>query len=266
VSRRTADPGSDRLDQRGRQGTRIATVLVGACHQGRLRCRPRRWSISWITRRRRHSSLRMLASDQEPVRGYRRGGCSKWHEEGIDQLPDPSGSFSPDVTSRPGYLRHRDRHRPPATTQRGEALVSGMGHGGFPPRSVTISIRPGFEYAACGCSAGIPVWNLGDSRRLRGKRRRHQDQRACGRPVRSCSRSASAANNIACPTAFCAVGEFRCPAIFDASAAPASLSEAAPPRLQASLGATWIGLVACGRAQGRRGPTVRKAWDFVAHL
>ena len=215
----------------------------------------------------RHSSLRMLRAIKNRFGATDEVGCFEMHEEGIDELSDPSGLF---VTGRdiavPGTcVTVTVTGRRPLLSEVQALISPSSNNGGSGRRSVTDldSSRVSMLLAVLGRHADI---NLVD-----------RDVYAASvggikitEPAVDLSivlAMASASAGIALPSHFCAIGEVSLSGdIRRVSSAQRRMSEAARlgfKRIIVPTGTDW------SRISGlhvREAPTVRSAWDVVAHL
>jgi DNA repair protein RadA/Sms len=248
----------------------IATVLVGHVTKDGSIAGPRALEhlvdVVLYFEGDRHSSLRMLRAIKNRFGATDEVGCFEMHEEGIDQLPDPSGLFltGRDITVPGTCVTVTVTGRRPLLSEV-QALVSRMGHGGSGRRSVTDldTSRVNMLLAVLGRHTGL---NLGD----RDVYTASVGGIKVSEPAVDLSillAIASAAHDIALPSHFCAVGEVSLSGdIRRVSSTQRRLSEAARLGFKRALvphGSEWSHVAGLKVVEA---PTVRKAWDFVAHL
>ena len=137
----------------------------------------------------RHSSLRLIAGGQEPLRRQpTRSGCFEMREDGIAGLADPSGLFLSRRNER-GGRDLRDGHR----SKGGGALLltevqslgqSGNGYRRFPPGGRSpIWTPPGWPWSwpFCPNTARVPLGRVRRLRRQRGRVARRPNPRPTSR-------------------------------------------------------------------------------------
>jgi DNA repair protein RadA/Sms len=248
----------------------IATVLVGHVTKDGSIAGPRALEhlvdVVLYFEGDRHSSLRMLRAIKNRYGATDEVGCFEMHEEGIDELPDPSGLFltGRDIAVPGTCVTVTVTGRRPLLSEV-QSLVSAVGHGGSPRRSVTDldSSRVNMLLAVLGRHAGV---NLAE-----------RDVYAASvggikitEPAVDLAvllAIASAAQGIALPSQLCALGEVSLSGdIRRVSSTQRRLSEAARLGFKKALvphGSEWSHIAGLRVVEA---PTVARAWDFVAQL
>jgi DNA repair protein RadA/Sms len=248
----------------------IATVLVGHVTKDGSIAGPRALEhlvdVVLYFEGDRHSSLRMLRAIKNRYGATDEVGCFEMHEEGIDELPDPSGLFltGRDIAVPGTCVTVTVTGRRPLLSEV-QSLVSAVGHGGSPRRSVTDldSSRVNMLLAVLGRHAGI---NLAE-----------RDVYAASvggikitEPAIDLAvllAIASGAQGIALPSQLCALGEVSLSGdIRRVSSTQRRLSEAARLGFKKALvphGSEWSHIAGLRVVEA---PTVARAWDFVAQL
>jgi DNA repair protein RadA/Sms len=248
----------------------IATVLVGHVTKDGSIAGPRALEhlvdVVLYFEGDRHSSLRLLRSIKNRYGATDEVGCFEMHEEGIDELPDPSGLFvsTRDIAVPGTCVTVTVTGRRPLLSEV-QALVAASGYGGSARRSVTDldSSRVSMLLAVLSRHAGV---NLAE-----------RDVYAAsvgGIKITEPSVDlaillaiASAANDIALPATLCAIGEVSLSGdIRRVSSVQRRLSEAGRLGFRKALvpqGSDWSRLPGL---QVVEVPTVHKAWSFVAQL
>jgi DNA repair protein RadA/Sms len=246
----------------------IATVLVGHVTKDGSIAGPRALEhlvdVVLYFEGDRHSSLRMLRAIKNRYGATDEVGCFEMHEEGIDELPDPSGLFltGRDIAVPGTCVTVTVTGRRPLLSEV-QSLVSAVGHGGSPRRSVTDldSSRVNMLLAVLGRHAGV---NLAD-----------RDVYAASvggikitEPAVDLAvllAIASAGQGIALPSQLCALGEVSLSGdIRRVSSTQRRLSEAARLGFKKALvphGSEWSHIAGLRVVEA---PTVARAWDFVA--
>jgi DNA repair protein RadA/Sms len=246
----------------------IATVLVGHVTKDGSIAGPRALEhlvdVVLYFEGDRHSSLRMLRAIKNRYGATDEVGCFEMHEEGIDELPDPSGLFltGRDIAVPGTCVTVTVTGRRPLLSEV-QSLVSAVGHGGSPRRSVTDldSSRVNMLLAVLGRHAGV---NLAD-----------RDVYAASvggikitEPAVDLAvllAIASAGQGIALPSQLCALGEVSLSGdIRLVSSTQRRLSEAARLGFKKALvphGSEWSHIAGLRVVEA---PTVARAWDFVA--
>jgi DNA repair protein RadA/Sms len=249
----------------------IATVLVGHVTKDGSIAGPRALEhlvdVVLYFEGDRHSSLRLLRAIKNRFGATDEVGCFEMHEEGIDELPDPSGLFvsSRDIAVPGTCVTVTVTGRRPLLSEVQSLVASGYGNGGSARRSVTDldASRVNMLLAVLGRHAGV---QLGD-----------RDVYAAsvgGIKITEPSVDlaillavASAASDIALPSTLCAIGEVSLSGdIRRVSSVQRRLSEASRLGFRKALvphGSDWSQLAGMKVVEV---PTVARAWDFVAQL
>jgi DNA repair protein RadA/Sms len=250
----------------------IATVLVGHVTKDGSIAGPRALEhlvdVVLYFEGDRHSSLRMLRAIKNRYGATDEVGCFEMHEEGIDELADPSGLFlsSRDIAVPGTCVTVTVTGRRPLVSEvQSLVAAAGYGNGGSARRSVTDldTSRVNMLLAVLG---------------------RHASLQLSDRDVYAASVGgikitepsvdlavllaiASAASEIALPSTLCAIGEVSLSGdIRRVSSVQRRLSEAARLGFRRALvphGSDWSQLPGMKVIEV---PTVAKAWDFVAQL
>jgi len=249
----------------------IATVLVGHVTKDGSIAGPRALEhlvdVVLYFEGDRHSSLRLLRAIKNRFGATDEVGCFEMHEEGIDELPDPSGLFvsSRDIAVPGTCVTVTVTGRRPLLSEVQSLVASSYGNGGSARRSVTDldASRVNMLLAVLGRHAGV---QLGD-----------RDVYAAsvgGIKITEPSVDlaillavASAASDIALPSTLCAIGEVSLSGdIRRVSSVQRRLSEASRLGFRKALvphGSDWSQLAGMKVVEV---PTVTRAWDFVAQL
>jgi DNA repair protein RadA/Sms len=248
----------------------IATVLVGHVTKDGSIAGPRALEhlvdVVLYFEGDRHSSLRMLRAIKNRFGATDEVGCFEMHEEGIDQLPDPSGLFltGRDIAVPGTCVTVTVTGRRPLLSEV-QSLVSGMGHGGSGRRSVTDldSSRVNMLLAVLSRHAAMPLAD--------------RDVYAASVGGIKVTEPAvdlavllaigSAAKQTALPAHLCAIGEVSLSGdIRRVSSTQRRLSEAARLGFRKVLvphGSEWSHVPGLKVVEAA---TVRQAWNFVAQL
>lgn len=248
----------------------IATVLVGHVTKDGSIAGPRALEhlvdVVLYFEGDRHSSLRLLRSIKNRYGATDEVGCFEMHEEGIDELTDPSGLFvsTRDIAVPGTCVTVTVTGRRPLLSEV-QSLVASSGYGGSARRSVTDldSSRVNMLLAVLGRHAGVQL--------------AERDVYAAsvgGIKITEPSVDlaillaiASAASDIALPATMCAIGEVSLSGdIRRVSSVQRRLSEAGRLGFRKALvphGSDWSHLPGMKVVEVA---TVAKAWDFVAHL
>ena len=249
----------------------IATVLVGHVTKDGSIAGPRALEhlvdVVLYFEGDRHSSLRLLRAIKNRFGATDEVGCFEMHEEGIDELPDPSGLFvsSRDIAVPGTCVTVTVTGRRPLLSEVQSLVASSYGNGGSARRSVTDldASRVNMLLAVLGRHAGV---QLGD-----------RDVYAAsvgGIKITEPSVDlaillaiASAASDIALPSTLCAIGEVSLSGdIRRVSSVQRRLSEAGRLGFRKALvphGSDWSQVAGMKVVEV---PTVTRAWDFVAQL
>ncbi len=249
----------------------IATVLVGHVTKDGSIAGPRALEhlvdVVLYFEGDRHSSLRLLRAIKNRFGATDEVGCFEMHEEGIDELPDPSGLFvsSRDIAVPGTCVTVTVTGRRPLLSEVQSLVAASYGNGGSARRSVTDldASRVNMLLAVLGRHAGV---QLGD-----------RDVYAAsvgGIKITEPSVDlavllaiASAASDIALPSTLCAIGEVSLSGdIRRVSSVQRRLSEASRLGFRKALvphGSDWSQLAGMKVVEV---PTVTRAWDFVAQL
>ncbi|MBV9821422.1 MAG: DNA repair protein RadA [Actinobacteria bacterium] len=249
----------------------IATVLVGHVTKDGSIAGPRALEhlvdVVLYFEGDRHSSLRLLRAIKNRFGATDEVGCFEMHEEGIDELPDPSGLFvsSRDIAVPGTCVTVTVTGRRPLLSEVQSLVAANHGNGGSARRSVTDldASRVNMLLAVLGRHAGV---QLGD-----------RDVYAAsvgGIKITEPSVDlaillavASAASDIALPSTLCAIGEVSLSGdIRRVSSVQRRLSEASRLGFRKALvphGSDWSQLAGMKVVEV---PTVARAWDFVAQL
>jgi len=249
----------------------IATVLVGHVTKDGSIAGPRALEhlvdVVLYFEGDRHSSLRMLRAIKNRYGATDEVGCFEMHEEGIDELPDPSGLFvsTRDIAVPGTCVTVTVTGRRPLLSEVQSLVAAAYGNGGSARRSVTDldASRVNMLLAVLGRHAGV---QLGE-----------RDVYAAsvgGIKITEPSVDlaillaiASAASDIALPSTLCAIGEVSLSGdIRRVSSVQRRLSEASRLGFRRALvphGSDWSQLAGMKVIEV---PTVARAWDFVAQL
>ncbi len=249
----------------------IATVLVGHVTKDGSIAGPRALEhlvdVVLYFEGDRHSSLRMLRAIKNRYGATDEVGCFEMHEEGIDELPDPSGLFvsTRDIAVPGTCVTVTVTGRRPLLSEVQSLVAAGYGNGGSARRSVTDldASRVNMLLAVLGRHAGV---QLGE-----------RDVYAAsvgGIKITEPSVDlaillaiASAASDVALPSTLCAIGEVSLSGdIRRVSSVQRRLSEASRLGFRRALvphGSDWSQLAGMKVIEV---PTVARAWDFVAQL
>ena len=249
----------------------IATVLVGHVTKDGSIAGPRALEhlvdVVLYFEGDRHSSLRLLRAIKNRFGATDEVGCFEMHEEGIDELPDPSGLFvsTRDIAVPGTCVTVTVTGRRPLLSEVQSLVAASYGNGGSARRSVTDldASRVNMLLAVLGRHAGV---QLGD-----------RDVYAAsvgGIKITEPSVDlaillaiASAASDIALPSTLCAIGEVSLSGdIRRVSSVQRRLSEASRLGFRKALvphGSDWSQLAGMKVVEV---PTVARAWDFVAQL
>lgn len=248
----------------------IATVLVGHVTKDGSIAGPRALEhlvdVVLYFEGDRHTSLRMLRAIKNRYGATDEVGCFEMHEEGIDELADPSGLFvsNRDIAVPGTCVTVTVTGRRPLLSEV-QSLVAAYSSAGSARRSVTDldASRVNMLLAVLGRHAGV---QLGD-----------RDVYAAsvgGIKITEPSVDlavllaiASAAKDIALPSTLCAIGEVSLTGdIRRVSSVQRRLSEAGRLGFRKALvpqGSDWSHIAGMKVIEV---PTVSKAWDFVAQL
>jgi DNA repair protein RadA/Sms len=249
----------------------IATVLVGHVTKDGSIAGPRALEhlvdVVLYFEGDRHSSLRMLRAIKNRYGATDEVGCFEMHEEGIDELTDPSGLFvsTRDIAVPGTCVTVTVTGRRPLLSEVQSLVAAAYGNGGSARRSVTDldASRVNMLLAVLGRHAGV---QLGE-----------RDVYAAsvgGIKITEPSVDlaillaiASAASDIALPSTLCAIGEVSLSGdIRRVSSVQRRLSEASRLGFRRALvphGSDWSQLAGMKVIEV---PTVARAWDFVAQL
>jgi DNA repair protein RadA/Sms len=249
----------------------IATVLVGHVTKDGSIAGPRALEhlvdVVLYFEGDRHSSLRMLRAIKNRYGATDEVGCFEMHEEGIDELTDPSGLFvsTRDIAVPGTCVTVTVTGRRPLLSEVQSLVATAYGNGGSARRSVTDldASRVNMLLAVLGRHAGVQL-----------SERDVYAASVGGIKITEPSVDlaillaiASAASDIALPSTLCAIGEVSLSGdIRRVSSVQRRLSEASRLGFRRALvphGSDWSQL------NGMRVievPTVAKAWDFVAQL
>jgi DNA repair protein RadA/Sms len=248
----------------------IATVLVGHVTKDGSIAGPRALEhlvdVVLYFEGDRHSSLRMLRAIKNRFGATDEVGCFEMHEEGIDQLPDPSGLFltGRDIAVPGTCVTVTVTGRRPLLSEV-QALVSAASNGGSGRRAVTDldTSRVNMLLAVLGRHTGLTLTDRDVYAASVGGIKITE-------PAVDLSillAIASAARDIALPNQLCAVGEVSLSGdIRRVSSTQRRLSEAARLGFKRALiphGSEWSHVPGLKVVEAA---TVGKAWDFVAHL
>jgi DNA repair protein RadA/Sms len=249
----------------------IATVLVGHVTKDGSIAGPRALEhlvdVVLYFEGDRHSSLRMLRAIKNRYGATDEVGCFEMHEEGIDELPDPSGLFvsSRDIAVPGTCVTVTVTGRRPLLSEVQSLVAGAYGNGGSARRSVTDldASRVNMLLAVLGRHAGVQL-----------SERDVYAASVGGIKITEPSVDlaillaiASAASEIALPSTLCAIGEVSLSGdIRRVSSVQRRLSEASRLGFRRALvphGSDWSQLAGMKVVEV---PTVAKAWDFVAQL
>lgn len=249
----------------------IATVLVGHVTKDGSIAGPRALEhlvdVVLYFEGDRHSSLRMLRAIKNRYGATDEVGCFEMHEEGIDELADPSGLFvsSRDIAVPGTCVTVTVTGRRPLLSEVQSLVAATANHGGSARRSVTDldTSRVNMLLAVLGRHAGVQL-----------SERDVYAASVGGIKITEPSVDlaillaiASAAREIALPSTLCAIGEVSLSGdIRRVSSVQRRLSEASRLGFRRALvphGSDWSQLAGMKVIEV---PTVAKAWDFVAQL
>jgi DNA repair protein RadA/Sms len=249
----------------------IATVLVGHVTKDGSIAGPRALEhlvdVVLYFEGDRHSSLRMLRAIKNRYGATDEVGCFEMHEEGIDELPDPSGLFvsTRDIAVPGTCVTVTVTGRRPLLSEVQSLVAAAYGNGGSARRSVTDldASRVNMLLAVLGRHAGVQL-----------SERDVYAASVGGIKITEPSVDlaillaiASAASDIALPSTLCAIGEVSLSGdIRRVSSVQRRLSEASRLGFRRALvphGSDWSQLAGMKVIEV---PTVAKAWDFVAQL
>ena len=249
----------------------IATVLVGHVTKDGSIAGPRALEhlvdVVLYFEGDRHSSLRMLRAIKNRYGATDEVGCFEMHEEGIDELPDPSGLFvsSRDIAVPGTCVTVTVTGRRPLLSEVQSLVAAAYGNGGSARRSVTDldASRVNMLLAVLGRHAGVQL-----------SERDVYAASVGGIKITEPSVDlaillaiASAASDIALPSTLCAIGEVSLSGdIRRVSSVQRRLSEASRLGFRRALvphGSDWSQLNGMKVIEV---PTVARAWDFVAQL
>ncbi|HEX8096298.1 DNA repair protein RadA [Jatrophihabitans sp.] len=249
----------------------IATVLVGHVTKDGSIAGPRALEhlvdVVLYFEGDRHSSLRMLRAIKNRYGATDEVGCFEMHEEGIDELTDPSGLFvsTRDIAVPGTCVTVTVTGRRPLLSEVQSLVAAAYGNGGSARRSVTDldASRVNMLLAVLGRHAGVQL-----------SERDVYAASVGGIKITEPSVDlaillaiASAASDIALPSTLCAIGEVSLSGdIRRVSSVQRRLSEASRLGFRRALvphGSDWSQLAGLKVIEV---PTVAKAWDFVAQL
>jgi DNA repair protein RadA/Sms len=249
----------------------IATVLVGHVTKDGSIAGPRALEhlvdVVLYFEGDRHSSLRMLRAIKNRYGATDEVGCFEMHEEGIDELTDPSGLFvsTRDIAVPGTCVTVTVTGRRPLLSEVQSLVAAAYGNGGSARRSVTDldASRVNMLLAVLGRHAGVQL-----------SERDVYAASVGGIKITEPSVDlaillaiASAASDIALPSTLCAIGEVSLSGdIRRVSSVQRRLSEASRLGFRRALvphGSDWSQLNGMKVIEV---PTVAKAWDFVAQL
>ena len=249
----------------------IATVLVGHVTKDGSIAGPRALEhlvdVVLYFEGDRHSSLRMLRAIKNRYGATDEVGCFEMHEEGIDELPDPSGLFvsTRDIAVPGTCVTVTVTGRRPLLSEVQSLVAAAYGNGGSARRSVTDldASRVNMLLAVLGRHAGVQL-----------SERDVYAASVGGIKITEPSVDlaillaiASAASDIALPSTLCAIGEVSLSGdIRRVSSVQRRLSEASRLGFRKALvphGSDWSHLNGMKVIEV---PTVARAWDFVAQL
>jgi DNA repair protein RadA/Sms len=249
----------------------IATVLVGHVTKDGSIAGPRALEhlvdVVLYFEGDRHSSLRMLRAIKNRYGATDEVGCFEMHEEGIDELTDPSGLFvsTRDIAVPGTCVTVTVTGRRPLLSEVQSLVAAAYGNGGSARRSVTDldASRVNMLLAVLGRHAGVQL-----------SERDVYAASVGGIKITEPSVDlaillaiASAANDIALPSTLCAIGEVSLSGdIRRVSSVQRRLSEACRLGFRRALvphGSDWSQLAGMKVIEV---PTVARAWDFVAQL
>jgi len=249
----------------------IATVLVGHVTKDGSIAGPRALEhlvdVVLYFEGDRHSSLRMLRAIKNRYGATDEVGCFEMHEEGIDELTDPSGLFvsTRDIAVPGTCVTVTVTGRRPLLSEVQSLVAAAYGNGGSARRSVTDldASRVNMLLAVLGRHAGVQL-----------SERDVYAASVGGIKITEPSVDlaillaiASAASDIALPSTLCAIGEVSLSGdIRRVSSVQRRLSEASRLGFRRALvphGSDWSQLAGMKVIEV---PTVARAWDFVAQL
>jgi DNA repair protein RadA/Sms len=249
----------------------IATVLVGHVTKDGSIAGPRALEhlvdVVLYFEGDRHSSLRMLRAIKNRYGATDEVGCFEMHEEGIDELTDPSGLFvsTRDIAVPGTCVTVTVTGRRPLLSEVQSLVAAAYGNGGSARRSVTDldASRVNMLLAVLGRHAGVQL-----------SERDVYAASVGGIKITEPSVDlaillaiASAASDIALPSTLCAIGEVSLSGdIRRVSSVQRRLSEASRLGFRRALvphGSDWSQLNGMKIIEV---PTVARAWDFVAQL
>jgi DNA repair protein RadA/Sms len=214
----------------------------------------------------RHSSLRMLRAIKNRYGASDEVGCFEMHEEGIDELPDPSGLFltGRDIAVPGTCVTVTVTGKRPLLTEV-QALVSAASNPGSARRSVTDldTSRVNMLLAVLARHTGLSVIDRDVYAASVGGIKVTEP----AVDLAILLAIASASHNTPLPRHFCAIGEVSLSGdVRRVSSVQRRLSEAARLGFRKAVvpyGSDWTqppGITVL------EAPTVAKAWGFVAHL
>jgi DNA repair protein RadA/Sms len=248
----------------------IATVLVGHVTKDGSIAGPRALEhlvdVVLYFEGDRHTSLRMLRAIKNRFGATDEVGCFEMHDEGIEQLPDPSGLFlSGRDTAVPGTcVTVTVTGRRPLLSEV-QSLVSRVSHGGSGRRSVT-DLDPSRVNMLLAVLSRYTGLSLGDRDVYAASVGGIKITEPCV-DLAILLAVASAANEVAMPTNLCVIGEVSLSGdIRPVSGAPRRLGEAARMGFRKALVPYGSGCAHLPGLNVVEVGTVADAWNFVAQL
>jgi len=249
----------------------IATVLVGHVTKDGSIAGPRALEhlvdVVLYFEGDRHSSLRMLRAIKNRYGASDEVGCFEMHEEGIDELPDPSGLFvsTRDIAVPGTCVTVTVTGRRPLLSEVQALVSAGYGHQGSARRSFTDldTSRANMLLAVLSRHAGIQLTERDVYAASVGGIKITEPSV----DLAVLLAIASAASEIALPSTLCAIGEVSLSGdVRRVGSVQRRLAEAARLGFRTALvptGSDWSHIAGLRVLEV---PTVSKAWEFLTQL